>query len=340
VKVNQTLSDINERAAIILAGGEGIRLCEQTRNAAGVHVPKQFCPLLGDLPLLEQTRRRVSLSVPHDRVAIVLTREHERFFAPLLTDVSSQNLVIQPCNRGTAPAILYALLRLAEMTPVGVPVLLIASDHYVADERKLMKAVDLAFAAVKSQPKFVVLLGITPDEPETAYGWIEPGCPLEPRLEHLLKVRRFWEKPSAFYARELMAQGALWNSFMIVGRVPTLFWLFEQTLRDLFVSFTKIRPVLGTTFEADTVQRLYEHLHRFNFSRHVLEPSVANLCVLPVAGSGWSDVGDPTRLAKIRAALKFSVRGWLVRDQAQREPTTGVPFGRNAMHQTKHSADY
>jgi nucleotidyltransferase-like protein len=68
------------RRAIILAGGEGTRLRELTQQIAGFQVPKQFCPLLGEIPLLEQTRRRVSLSVSPERISFVLNRDHERFF--------------------------------------------------------------------------------------------------------------------------------------------------------------------------------------------------------------------------------------------------------------------
>jgi nucleotidyltransferase-like protein len=108
---DQIIADETNRAAIILAGGDGTRLAPLTRRLDGVHVPKQFCALLGEVPLLDQTRRRVSLSVPPERISFVLNKEHDRFFSPLLAGVSPQNLIIQPQNRGTAPAILYSLLR-------------------------------------------------------------------------------------------------------------------------------------------------------------------------------------------------------------------------------------
>jgi len=79
---NQMISDKNNRTAIILAGGEGSRASELTRRADGVHLPKQFCALAGDMPLLDQSRRRVSFSVAPERTSFVLYRDHERFFAP------------------------------------------------------------------------------------------------------------------------------------------------------------------------------------------------------------------------------------------------------------------
>src|SRR5437016_8599056 len=100
------------RWALILAGGDGRRLRPLTRQIAGDDRPKQFCPVLGGETLLEQTRRRVAALAPSERVLVVVVRAHERFYAPLLADVPSRCVVIQPENRGTAPAILYGLLRL------------------------------------------------------------------------------------------------------------------------------------------------------------------------------------------------------------------------------------
>jgi len=299
---NPTTSDKTKRAAIILAGGEGTRLAELTRRADGVHVPKQFCPLLGESSLLEDTRRRVSLSVPSDQVAFVLKKDHEQFFSPLLADVPRHNLIVQPQNRGTAPAILYSLLRLAESAP-RASVLLTPSDHHVGDEAALMKYVDRAFAAVEEGPQVSVLLGITPDSPETGYGWIEPAPVTGVPPPKTFPVRRFWEKPSREVARELMAAGCLWNSFIMVGQLPTLLGLFTLAMPELYVSFSKIKPTLGTVFEDEIVGRFYQRLRSSDFSRQVLGSAAQSLSVLPVVNVGWSDLGEPDRLTKAVSEL-------------------------------------
>jgi len=168
------IPDTKDRAAIILAGGDGTRLRELTRKILGKDVPKQFCPVIGERTLLEQTRKRVSLAVAPGTTIAVVTRPHERFYAPLLADIPLQNLVVQPENRGTATAIIYSLLRLANIVP-NAAVALIPSDHYVDDDTAFMRHIDLAFEAVEARPELTVLLGITPDRPEAGYGWIEPA---------------------------------------------------------------------------------------------------------------------------------------------------------------------
>jgi mannose-1-phosphate guanylyltransferase len=162
------------RCAIILAGGNGTRLSEITRRMMGDTTPKQFCPLLGSTSLFEQTRLRASLTVPQDRIFAVVTRAHERHYRDLLNSIGPQNLVIQPENRGTAPAILYALLRLSKAAP-NTCVALFPSDHFVSDDREFMRHVDLAFDAVESRPEMTALLGTTPHGSESGYGWIELG---------------------------------------------------------------------------------------------------------------------------------------------------------------------
>jgi mannose-1-phosphate guanylyltransferase len=273
--MTQSIPDRRNRTAIILAGGDGVRLREFTRNLVGHYVPKQFCPLVGNLMLLEQTQHRVSLSVPQERIFFTLNREHQNFYSPLLADVAPPNLIAQPCNRGTGPAILYSLLRVAETAP-GASVLLMPSDHYVAEEAALTRYVEQAFAIVERKPELTLLLGIAPNEPETAYGWIELGQAIGKVSGDVFRVRRFCEKPSRQVATELMARRWLWNSFMIVGRVSTLLGLFVATMRGLYSSFVKIRPCLGTISEDAAARRLYQVLEASDFSRRVLEPVAAD----------------------------------------------------------------
>jgi mannose-1-phosphate guanylyltransferase len=103
--------------AVILAGGDGTRLKSLTRHIAGDERPKQFCSVLGRGTLLEETQDRAALEVTPERTLYVINRAHERFYRPVLKNQPTDNLVVQPGNRGTAPAILYSLLRIAARDP-------------------------------------------------------------------------------------------------------------------------------------------------------------------------------------------------------------------------------
>ncbi len=286
----------HERWGVILAGGDGVRLRPLTRRIAGDDRPKQFCPILGRETLLDQTRRRAALLIPSAQTLVVVTRPHERFFAPLRAEMGSPSLVVQPENRGTAPAILYALLRIAAAAPGG-SVALLPSDHYVSNNQAFMAHVEAAFEAVGPRTDLVALLGITPDAPQVEYGWIEPADPIRGRGQApIYRVRRFWEKPSAPTAERLLEEGCLWNSFVMVAQVSTLLSLIARTLPSLVAAFADLRPALGTSEEEAMALATYARLPETNFSRQVLEKSPESLAVLPVRGVRWSDWGEPGRV--------------------------------------------
>jgi mannose-1-phosphate guanylyltransferase len=288
-----------KRSAIVLAGGDGTRLRELTRQIAGDDRPKQFCPLVGDETLLDETRRRVAHSVSPSRTFFSVTTTHARFYTPLLADVRSRQVVVQPENRGTAPAILYALLRIGAVASRD-PVAILPSDHYVSNDERFMAHVDAAFDLAVARPDLVTLLGITPDRPETEYGWIEPAYEVRGpggRLSH--GVRRFWEKPDASLARSLFDRGCLWNSFVMVGRGATLIELIEETLPDLTRAFLPIQRFMGTSLEATEAAAVYRQLPAADFSKSVLGGSAARLAVFPVSGVAWSDLGRPERVLAV-----------------------------------------
>ena len=280
--------------AVILAGGDGVRLRSMTRTIAGDDRPKQFCALVSEEALLTETRRRAALAVPAHRTLVVVNRAHERFYTPLLADVRTRLVVAQPENRGTAPAILYALLVLAARQAASDTVALYPSDHFVSDDAAFTGQIEEAFAGAARRPDLVTLLGIAPDGAEPGYGWIEPGAP------SLRQVRRFWEKPSVEDAERLRAQGWLWNSFVMVGRVSTMLALVRMTAPDLHRSFSEIAATLGTVGGVPALERLYCGLPSVDFSRQVLSARPDALAVLPVRGVHWSDLGDPERVLTTR----------------------------------------
>lgn len=287
--------------AVILAGGDGVRLRSMTRSIAGDDRPKQFCALVGPDALLTETRRRAALAVPAHRTLIVVNRAHERFYTPLLADVRTPAVVAQAENRGTAPAILYALLVLAARQAAGDTVAFFPSDHFVSDAPAFMGQVEQAFYGCARRPDLVTLLGIAPDRPEPGYGWIEPGEPIAGTAGFPLRqVRRFWEKPAAGDAERFRAQGWLWNSFVMVGRVSTMLALIRLSVPDLFRSFADIAGTLGTVGELSALERLYCGLPSVDFSRHVLTARPDTLAVLPVRGVHWNDLGDPERVLATR----------------------------------------
>ena len=287
---------VQDRWAIILAGGDGSRLLPLTRKIAGDDRPKQFCPIINGNTLLDETRNRVALGFSPERTMFVLTQKHSCHYNDALAGVSRANLIEQPRNAGTAPAILYSLLRL-ERTDPDAAAAFFPSDHYFSDNNAFMSEVDFAFDAVSRCRDSVVLLGIEPEGPDEEYGWIEPNR--EGSIDkgrNLWRVRRFWEKPSPALARELMARGCLWNSFVMVGRVSAFLQMIRNAANDLHAKFVAVKSELSTPNEKYAMDSVYRHLRDSNFSREVLQARPKDLAVIPVRGSKWSDLGSPRRV--------------------------------------------
>jgi mannose-1-phosphate guanylyltransferase len=289
--------------AIILAGGDGTRLQSMTRAITGDNRPKQFAPVIGGNTLLNQTRRRVALSFEPSRTMIVVTQKHQAFYEPLAHEISPGRLLEQPVNKGTAPAILYALLRVAMKSPKAV-VALFPSDHYFADDQQFMSHVEVAIDAVKVQPNNVVLLGITPTAPETEYGWIESQPSILAGAERsITRVRKFWEKPSLHLASSLMDRGCLWNSFVMVGRVDAFLKMTRAAVPEMFAAFAALTGTFETAAEHNALTELYSQIEDSNFSHQVLAVRSEDLMVMRVGDVGWSDLGEPNRVLSTLARM-------------------------------------
>ncbi|OLE48637.1 MAG: hypothetical protein AUG01_07210 [Candidatus Rokubacteria bacterium 13_1_20CM_2_69_58] len=294
-------------SAVVLAGGDGTRLRSLTWQLAGDDRPKQFCHLLSAETLLAATRRRARRLIAPGSLFTVVTRKHERFYRPELADAAPGTVVVQPESRGTAPAILYALHRVALVAPER-PVVLLPSDHYVSDDDAFMARVEGALEAAQTRPDRVILLGIEPIRPETEYGWIEPSeLLLGPSPWPLYGVRRFWEKPSAPLAERLAQAGCLWNSFVIVAHPGTLGRLIRGAMPQLVEAFAPLVSRLGTPWEAEAARAVYVALPTTDFSKQVLQARPADLAVLPVSGVEWTDLGDPARVLATRERARWQL---------------------------------
>ena len=280
--------------AVILAGGDGTRLKSLTRHITGDERPKQFCSVIGCRTLLEETQDRTALEFESKRTLYVVNRVHESFYRPILTGEGIDNLVVQPCNRGTAPAILYSLLRIAARNPQAT-VAFFPSDHYISDNSKFMAQIRSALDTATSQRDLIVLLGLEPESPEVEYGWIEPAQKISGH-PNVFGVRRFWEKPQRMLAEVLQLRGCLWNSFVMVASVQALLDVIECAIPELYRSFAALTPLFGTAAEANAIELLYRRVSEVNFSHQVLALKPERLAVLKVTGVRWSDLGEPHRV--------------------------------------------
>lgn len=208
---------------VILCGGSGTRLWPSSRKA----YPKQFAPLLGKKSLYQGTIQR--FSGPGFAAPLVMTGEEFRFMAveqAAAIGCLDARVVVEPVGRDTAPAILAAALMLGE-NPDAL-MLVAPSDHVIADTAAFLAAVDMGREAAVDGA--LVTFGVTPDRPETGYGYLE----LSAAPGGTTNVKKFCEKPDLDEARSMLAAGNfLWNGGLFLGRVGDFIAAFEAHQPDL-----------------------------------------------------------------------------------------------------------
>lgn len=276
---------------ILLAAGEGTRVRELTRDREGEFAPKQFSTPDGCQSMLGWAIERAAGLVPYERIVPIVAAQHRQWWEKDLARVPTDNVVIQPDNRGTAPGILLPLLRILRRDPLAT-VLILPSDHYVRREQHLRRAMVRALHVVHADASRIVLIGVPPQASDTEYGWILPASP----RSEVSTVAAFVEKPERDTARDLMRGGAIVNTCIIVAKGNAFYQRYLRLLPSLVGEFATWREV--TAESASGLAALYQRLATRDFSRDVLQPSTERLSVVRASGCGWLDLGTRRRLQR------------------------------------------
>ena len=262
--------ELKHEWAVILAGGDGARLKSLTRKITGEERPKQFCPVMSDMSLVKETQIRVALEVAKEQTLFLVNRLHQPYYSNILSDIAASNLIEQPCNIGTAPAILYSVLKIAAADPQAF-VAFFPSDHYVSDNTKFMTHIRRAFETARERPNLVIFTwGRTR---KTGSGV---------RLD-----RTCVGDSSSGSGAVLQLRGCLWNSFVMIASVQALIDIIASAIPALYNAFVAAMPFFGTDEEPRWMKKLYALLGEINFSDRVLALVPERLTVLKVSGIRW-----------------------------------------------------
>ena len=296
--------------AVVLAGGEGTRLRPLVRQLCGDERPKQVCPLLGSRTLLGQTLDRVGLRIPPERTVVVTLQAHARYLERELGEKPRPHVLSQPESRGTAAGILLAAQWIETRDP-GATLVCFPSDHLVLEEAAFMEHVGELASFVKREPRRIVLLGAPPSQPETEYGWIEPGEPVGWTAQGPIQaIQGFREKPSKEAAEGLLRRGSLWNTFVFAARAAVLLSAGRECAPALYDRLAALRAFAGGEHERWAVRQAYALAPTVDFSRSILEACPQMLAVSKLPGLTWCDLGSPERVVKMMARLGVSTP-WL-----------------------------
>jgi mannose-1-phosphate guanylyltransferase len=176
----------------------------------------------------------------------------------------------------------------------------------------------MALEDSRGNPGKMVLLGMTPQAgEETEYGYIKVARRSANGAAR--PVAGFVEKPPLPRAKELIQQGALWNTMVFAAHNATLWEMVKQTAPVLYHAFRLVQITLHTVHSNRILDQVYESISSVNFSSAICQPLASWLRVLPVADVGWSDLGTARSILRTVQKLgKFNgVSAHLERSQAQ-----------------------
>jgi mannose-1-phosphate guanylyltransferase len=281
--------------AVILAGGDGQRVSELTRGSDGRTTPKQYWRFGGQPPMVQWAIDRARRVIPDERILVVVNEGHRQYWENDLAHLSRHNLLVQPCNRGTAAGVMLALMTILVRSEEQGAVVFLPSDHFVANEDLLQGAIETALGVCGRGDADMALLGMEPSEQDREVGWIVPTTE-----DRVTRVGQFVEKPPADGLPALRQAGGLVNSFVFASRAQTMVDLIERAVPQFARQFrAHLRYPIGLM----GVHHLYDAISSTDLSRQVLQALPELLSVVRVPPCGWSDLGTPDRMMAFMSRL-------------------------------------
>jgi mannose-1-phosphate guanylyltransferase len=283
---------------IVLAGGSGERLRTVTTSPEGGTVPKQFCRLGGQDSMLDVTLARARRLTTANRIVVIVREDHRPWWENKLAGVWPNNVLVHSRNRGTAIALLHALLHVSA-NDADACLVVLPSDHIVDDEVIMMRTILEAVEDARHSPSNVILIGAPAGAPDPSLGWIMPG----PESAGATRpVMEFVEKPDLAKAAECVRLGAFRNTLILAGDARALLRLYARAVPERVASSARNNTeTFGTgngTFHVRThaLAAIYPDLPSMDLSRDILQPSARWLRLLPLPDCGWTDIGTLERL--------------------------------------------
>lgn len=265
-----------------MSGGIGSRFWPFSRKSH----PKQFLDFFGTgRSLLQLTFDRFKKIIPLENIIIVTNEIYKELVMAQLPELNEKQILLEPSRRNTAPCITWASYHIRAKNP-NANIVVAPSDHLIIKEDDFLNHIEEGLSLVKDSDTLLTL-GVTPNRPETGYGYIQVDNQLK---DNLYKVKTFTEKPQLELAKVFLESGEFyWNSGLFMWNVNTIISAIESLLPEVSSLFSANTSVFNTDEETKYIKETYAECPNVSIDFGVMEKA-DNVCVL-LGDFGWSDLG-------------------------------------------------
>ena len=283
--------------ALIMAGGRGERFWPKSRK----NLPKQFLSLTDDgKTMIQLTVERILPLVKLEDIFIATNKTYRELVLEQIPGLPEENILCEPIGRNTAPCIGLGAIYIAQKYDDAI-MFVLPSDHLIKFTNMFLKTLETG-ADVAENNTNLVTIGITPDYPETGYGYIK----FDPRRTEgqAYAVERFVEKPSLEVAKEyLSTEEYLWNSGMFIWKVSSILKNMQKFMPDTYESLIKIKEAIGTPQQDSILEKEFYNMQSQSIDYGIMEKA-DNIYILP-GTFGWDDVGSWLAVERIKKTNEF-----------------------------------
>lgn len=281
-----------KKTALIMAGGRGERFWPKSRKT----MPKQFLSLTDDgKTMIQMTVERISSLVDRQDIFISTNKDYKKLVLEQLPGIPEENILCEPVGRNTAPCIGLGAVHVAKKYEDAL-MMVLPSDHLIKYTKMFVNTLSDGCSIAEKGPNLVTI-GITPDYPETGYGYIK----FNPEISdgHAFGVDRFVEKPTLEVAKEyLETEEYLWNSGMFVWKVSTILENIQKFMPETYHGLQKIKEAIGTEQQDNVLESTFTDFKSESIDYGIMEKA-ENIYILP-GTFGWDDVGSWLAVERIR----------------------------------------
>ncbi len=233
----------------------------------------------------------------YDNIWVVTSESFGQLVREQLPELPHENILLEPCRRNTAPCIAYISWVIKTKNPKA-NIVVSPSDHVVNDVKGFQNAICecLQFTAASDA---IVTLGMQPDHPETAYGYIEADLSFATLTNpNIFRVNSFKEKPNEEVAKEyIKSPNYFWNLGIFVWNVNTIVNAYRVYQPQMSSLFEGMRSDFRTQREQDRINDIYPQCESISVDYAIMEQT-DEIYVYPCE-FGWSDLGSWSSLYKL-----------------------------------------